>query len=121
MSERIRWLNHKGVKILLNDYNGLEGENLLKQIDISVLYINQTKKDDLLLLIDILNIEVSKESQLKFAEAGKQIKKQCKKIAVIGLTPVKRNIVNIINKITGLGAVGMKTEIMAKNWLVSNQ
>lgn len=119
MAERIRWINHKGIKILINDYNGLQGNGLLKQIELCVLYIKQAKKNDILLLIDVLNTEVSKESQLKFAEAAKQIKEHCTKVAIIGLTPVKRTIVNVINKVTGLGAVGMKSDIIAKNWLVT--
>ncbi len=121
MSARIRWINHKGVKILVNDYNGLQGKNLLKQIDLCVLFIKQTKKNDILLLIDILNVEVSKESQIKFAGAAKQVKEHCKKVAIIGLTPVKRTIINTINKITGLGGICMKNDIMAKNWLTTNQ
>ena len=120
MAQRIRWINHRGVRILVNDYNGLLGKKLIEQIDLCVLFIKQSKKNDILLLIDVYNVEVSKESQLKFAEAAKQVKEYCNKIAIIGLTPVKRNIVTIINKITGLGAVGMKTDIIAKNWLVSN-
>lgn len=121
MINRIRWINHKGVKILVNDYNGLQGKNLLNQIDLCVQYIKQSKKNDLLLLIDIHNVEVSAQSQLKFAEAAKQVAENCAKVAVIGLTPVKRKIVAIISKITGIGATGMETDIMAKDWLITGQ
>ena len=119
MDYRIRWITHKGKKILVNDYHGMEGKNLLAQIDTCVLYIKKSKQKDIFLLVNVEHVEVSTASQLKFAEAAKHIKTYCKKTAVIGLTPIKRKIVNAINAITGLGAKGFQTDIEAKNWLIS--
>jgi uncharacterized protein with PhoU and TrkA domain len=99
----------------------MEGKKLLNQIDLCVTFIKQTGKNDILLLVDVMNVEVSTASQLKFAEAAKQVKEFTKKTVVVGLTPVKRTIANAINKITGLGARGMETDIEAKDWLISNK
>lgn len=121
MDSIIRWINHKGAKILVNDYHGLQGQNLINNIDACVHFVIKSKEKEIFLLINVEKTEVSVESQLKFASGAKQIKGHCKKIAVIGLTPVKRNIVNAINKITGLGARGFDTEIKARNWLVKKE
>ena len=120
MDYRIRWITYKGKKILVNDYHGMEGKNLLDQIDICVLYIVKSKEKEISLLVNLEHVEVSTASQLKFAEAARHIKEYCKKTAVIGLTPIKRKILNAINAITGLGAKGFKTDIEAKNWLISD-
>lgn len=120
MDYRIRWMTYKGKKILVNDYHGMEGKKLLSQIDMCVLFIIKSKEKEISLLVNVEHVEVSKASQLKFAEAARHIKKYCKKTAVIGLTPTKRKIVNAINAITGLGAKGFKTDLEAKNWLISD-
>lgn len=121
MDKRIKWTSHKGVKILMNDYQGLQGKMLLNQVDACVYFITKSETKDILLLVNIENAEVSKASMIKFTEASKQIKHSCKKIALIGLTPIKRKITNIINTVTGLGAIGFKTEFEAKNWLISTK
>ena len=119
MDKRIKWIHHKGTKILMNNYQGLQGELLLNQVDACVYKIKKSEAKGILLLVDIENAEVSKASVIKFTEAAKQIKGKCKKIALVGLTPVKRKIAIIINKMTGLEATGFETEIKAKNWLIS--
>ena len=117
MSDRIHWTNHRSVKILVNNYHGLQGEALLEQIDLCVEYIQASGRKDILLLVDVTDVEVSMEGWLRFAGASKQIKGFCKRVAVIGLTPVKANILNAINGVVGLGAKGIKDEQRAKNWL----
>jgi len=118
-NHRVRWVTHRGNKILVNNYHGLTGEKLLSFIDYCVHHIKKTGKSDILLLIDVEKTEVSTASQLKFAEASRKIKNSCSKVAVIGLTDIKRKIVNAINKVTGLEAKVFKTALEARNWLTS--
>jgi hypothetical protein len=121
MPERIRWIQHKGIKALLNDYRYMEGRKLLDQVDACVEHIVSSGKNDIVLLLDIEKVEVSSRSQLKFAAAAKQVKPHCKRTAIAGLDDVKRNILGIVNKVTGMNALGFKTELEAKDWLICRE
>lgn len=119
MVERLRWKTHKGERVLIADFFGMQVEkDLNDQAEAATQSILELNKNDLLLLVNVANTLDSKSSQIKFAECAKRLKPCCKKIAVTGLTPVKQAIVGVINKITNLGIRGFATETEACDWLI---
>ena len=82
-------------------------------------FVEKLEEKPINLLLNVRNVEVSKESQLRFAGAAKQVKEYCAKIAVVGVTPVIQVIINAINKVTGIGARAFKLELEAKEWLIA--
>ena len=119
MAERTKMRNHKGTLILIADFFGIQNEKeLIDDAGVVTATITQMKRTDIRLLVNVTNTNDSKAAQLKFAECAKQLRPYCQKIAVIGITPVKTGIVNIINKFMNLGIKSFPTEQAACDWLI---
>ena len=120
MSERIRWVNHQGSKILVFDFSCLIGSSIVEQADLCRDYIINYNKNNILLLVDVTRTADIPEAQMRFAEIAKEIKPLTKKTAVLGLSSVKILVTNIINKISNINAKGFISEEKARRWLCDN-
>ena len=119
IEKRFKWIEYKGVEILLNDYSNLTGENFIETLNILTEHFLEQKKENILLLLDIRNSYSNKEIIEALNKASKRIKPFVKKSAVIGVTGVKKILLNVINKVSSLGANPFSTEEDAKEWLAS--
>jgi len=72
----------------------------------------------LLVLINIQYSTDTKHTQIAFRKAGAQIRPVAHKIAVVGLTPVKRILLNAVVRATNIRARGFSDPTSAKNWLI---
>ena len=120
MNNRITWSQFQGKKILSADFSGLISErNLVEQVEQTLRFINEKCDSNSLIFIDITNTNNSVKSQIKFTEAAKQIERKSKKVAVIGLTPVKNLVLGVINKLTSLVIKPFKDKESAYKWLIA--
>ena len=119
IEERFKWIEYKGVEILLNDYSNLTGENFIETLNTLTEHFIAQEKKDILLLLDVRNSYSNKEIIEALNKSSKRIKPFVKKSAVIGVTGVKKILLNVINKVSSLGANPFTSEEEAKDWLVS--
>jgi len=119
IEKRFKWVEYKGAEILLNDYSNLTGENFIETLQVLTEHFLKQEKKDILLLLDVRNSYSNKEIIEALNKASKRIKPFVKKSAVIGVTGVKKILLNVINKVSSLGANPFSSEEDAKEWLVS--
>ena len=117
---RMKWFEYKDKEILLDDYTNLYPEQFAPLVkNIANLTLESGKKD-ILLIVDVTNSYANKEAVNAFVEAGKISKDLLTKTAVVGITGVKKILLNIVNKFSGANAKTFATLDEAKEWLISN-
>ena len=112
------WITYKGKEILYDDYRNLSGEKFSALVDVQVSLTLESGKKNILSLVDVRNSYAIKETVDVFNNAGKVTKGIAIKTAVLGITGVKKIFLNVINKITNIGAKPFNTIEEAKDWLV---
>lgn len=114
---KIKWINHKGKRILHIDYSGLTDQEMLKQLDYgSGLMLKE--KEPFLYYGNFSETTISTEFMQKANEWGKQTNKVTQKMAVVGLTSGVRSILlNTYNMMTGSKMKVFKTEQEALDYL----
>ena len=119
IEERVKWINYKEKEILYDDYTNLQGDEFVEAIKVISNHLMNSGKKDILLLIDINNSYTNKTVVNAFTEAGKRVRPIVKKTAVLGITGVKKVLLNVVNKLSSIDANPFSTEEDAKDWLVS--
>lgn len=121
MEARIRWINHKGKRIVYVDYTNLSSND--KKAFFAV--IDQAREfvlkagSNLLLLVDVRNSFGDSEIMARLKQDGKDEKPFIHKQAVVGITGFKGVLLAAVNSFTGLGIKPFDTLDQAKDWLVS--
>ena len=115
---RMKWITYKGKEILLDDYSNIMPEQFAPLIQQITNLTFQSGKKDILLNVDVTGAFANKEAINAFSESGKKSKILLKKTAVVGITGVKKILLNIVNKFTGLSAKPVSTLEAAKEWLI---
>ncbi|MBN1412214.1 MAG: hypothetical protein JW969_15320 [Spirochaetales bacterium] len=118
MDQRIHWLKCGDKKILVSDYSGLTTEELMEYFSKSNEVVLQSK-EKVLLLTDFSNTKIDKViiQRLKDAEA-KKVAMNVRRTAVLGITGIKRQILNFYNAATGSNARAFSTRKEAIYWLL---
>jgi len=119
VKERMKWFTYKGKEILLDDYSNLNQEVFLQLIYQITDLTFKSGKTDILLIVDVTHSFANKEIIKAFKESGKRSKPILNKTAVLGITGVKKILLNVVNKFTGLNAKVFSTMEEAKEWLVA--
>jgi len=119
IEKRVKWIEYKEVKILINDYSNLTGENFIETLQILTEHFLKQNYEDILLLLDIRNSYSNMEIIEALNISSKRIKPFVKKSAVLGVTGVKKILLSVVNKISSLGAKPFVSEEEAKEWLIS--
>lgn len=116
---RMKWVKHSNKKILYQDYTNLDGDEIAELIPIFTYLELQYKEIDRLQLLNFTNSYASKPALNALSEAARVTKHLYTKTAVLGITGVKKILLNMLNRITSIGAKAFATEEKAKNWLIS--
>ncbi len=115
---KLKWINHKGKRILSADYSGLTEQEMIKQLDYGSAMLLK-EKDPILYYGNFTDTTISTEFMQKANEWGKQTNKVIQKMAVVGLTSGVRSILlNTYNMMTGSKMKVFKTEQEALDYLV---
>lgn len=100
MSERVKWITHKGEQILLSNYSGLNEDQYLNEIEeTEEILICAVKKKPayLLALTDLSNTTTTPKITAR-SKACKMILKGVKATtAIVGVTETKRVIASIVS------------------------
>ena len=116
---RMKWISHKGKDILYEDYTNLTGKQIARLVPAITKITEEKDYKDILLLLDLSNSFANKEATNAFGESGKISQGRLKKTAVLGITGVKKVLLNFVNKVSKVDAKPFDTEEEAKNYLVS--
>ena len=69
MSDRIKWIDYKGHKILFSDYSGLQEKEYLQEVDAAIELCKEIEPGSLLLnFTDVSNTHTTKKVQMKHRE-----------------------------------------------------
>jgi hypothetical protein len=116
---RMKWLTHNGKDILYEDYTNLTGEQIARLVPAITKITEEKDYKDILLLLDFTNSFANKEATNAFGESGKVSKDRLKKTAVLGITGVKKVLLNFVNRVSKVDAKPFSSEEDAKEWLIS--
>ncbi len=115
---RQKWTKYKGKEILYEDYSNLTGKEIAKRVPIFSHLELQMEKKDMLLIIDLSNSFANDGAVKAFTEAGKQTEDLFSKTAVLGITGVKKILLNVVNKLTNVNAKPFSKIEDAKEYLI---
>ena len=118
--ERCRNIVHHDKTILLLDYEGLRGEELLNTIKTATQHMLDAQPGKLLVLANFTNTYLNDEimGYLTGTES-KTASKNAKKLAVVGMTGIKKLFLNVYNSISTTQAKTCTTIEAAKDYLVT--
>ncbi len=121
LEDRVEWIIHKNKKILLADYSQLKGSDLMVVFKKSKITQEKAGKN-VLLMVDFTGAKANNEIVSALKKAGKELDKDMKKTAVIGLAPLHRIFYNGYIQVTGQG---YKTKVFqlreeSLDWLSSD-
>ncbi len=114
----VNMMEHKGKKIHYFDFTGLLGDELLNALKLTGKIIDESGKDDNLVIANYTNTYANDEVMafLKSAENKRTVKK-IKKSAVIGIAGVKKILLNAYNSISGANSKAVNTMEEAKKFI----
>jgi len=116
---RLKWITYKEIEILIQDYTGLEGDDIARIMPAMTDQILKSDKKDILNIVDIRDSFGNKAAVNAFIKYSKIIKHLLKKTAALGVTGVKKVLLNSINMVSSVGARAFKSDEEAKEWLIS--
>ncbi|KKM16282.1 hypothetical protein LCGC14_1687390 [marine sediment metagenome] len=118
VKERLKWITYKEKEILYEDYTNLTGNEIAIRVPIFSHLEFKMGKKDMLLIVDLSNSFASKAAVKAFTEAGKVTEELFSKTAVLGITGVKKILLNVVNKLTSVNAKPFTDIESAKDYLI---
>lgn len=121
MEQRVKWISHKGKRVIYVDYTNLSSTEKKKFYEA----IDQAKEfilkggNNLLLLVDVRESFGDSEIIARLKQDGKEEKPFIAKQAVVGITGMKSILLSAVNTFTGIGMKPFDSVEQAKDWLVS--
>jgi len=112
------WVIHKGKKILLISYRDLSPEQKLAQIREATQIIQASGSSENLTLTDVTDCFVDKEFIELAKQEGKKSLALTKKAAIVGVTGIKKILLDAVNKFSSKPRKPFSTIAQAKDWLV---
>ncbi|MBN1801952.1 MAG: hypothetical protein JW891_10625 [Candidatus Lokiarchaeota archaeon] len=113
-----KWENYKGQQILICDYRNLRGKEYIAAIEENLSNARRSNRTDLLILTDIRDSVVDVEVSNKLKELAGDIKKITKKMAIVGLTGLKKLMLKFLNKVASMNIKPFEDINVAKEWLI---
>ena len=118
MTERIRWIEHKGKQILFADYSNLQGEECINAVKGFEDFLVNLGKNELLIFVDAQNSDLDDVGFEVGRKVAKMVKPYIKKEAIIGITKGKETLLTLVNIFSDIGIKPFDTMEEAKDWLV---
>ncbi len=115
----VQWIEYKGHKILYADYRGLVSEDKMLENLKAEEEFYKTISSKILSLNDYRDTYVSNNFINKVTELGKINKDKNLKSAILGISGVKKLLLNTFSTISGMPVRSFSDETEAKEYLVS--
>ncbi len=121
LNDRMFLIEHKGIKIVVSDYSGLQGFDFINQIKTNDSYVirsGREKGEKYLILTDIRDAGVTKDVLAQFRSTVNDIKPFVKASAIVGVEGFKKHFLNFINVSSAFKTKAFSDPEQAKEWLV---
>jgi Holliday junction resolvasome RuvABC endonuclease subunit len=112
------WETYKGKRIFRGRYANLTLEEIRAEVVAVEKEMVQQPLDSVLLLVDTAGTDASPEALRHFKNVALHSEEYVHKAAVLGVTGVKRMILEIIVRFSGMNLIPFSDEQEAKDWLV---
>jgi len=116
-----KWIEHGGKKIFYQDFsnNFLDENKVVQELnDVQAIVLSEPE-NSVLVLSNFENTKISSKLIPLLNDASAKTKSHVHKTAVLGITGIKRQLGDLLSKITGQPLMYFTSEIDAMEWLVS--
>jgi hypothetical protein len=117
--ERIKFIEHKGKKILHLDFTQARADEVIQIIREAKGVIAAQPEKSILTLTDVTNIKFNSAAADAMKEFASHNKPYVSAAAVVGVTGLKQVIYNAVVRFTGRNLVAFDSHGQAKDWLVT--
>lgn len=118
-----KWIEYENKKIRFTDFSGLKDEDFVSAITDSleqdIKEFSRTPNIKQRILIDYSGSVINPGAAKALRESGEKSKMYTAKVAVIGITGVKKILLNLANQVTGNSLTAFDDRETALKWLVS--
>jgi hypothetical protein len=121
IERRIRWIEHKGKRILLADFSGLVGDQGLPLLDREAMLMQDARRK-VLVLVDLTNGIANEAFLARARTLGKAVfMPNSEKRAIVGVTGFRGILLTAYTRFIGTNNIQrtFATVEEAKDWLVS--
>jgi hypothetical protein len=116
----VKWIEHKGKRILYVDFRGLEEKEMIQTLDALAKEIAGSR-GELLVLNNFEGTRATAGFMSRAKQTGKdKVGTKVAKSAAVGITGVKEVLLVAYNKFTGRNLMSFKTEAQALDWLAKD-
>lgn len=114
------YINHKNKEILYVDHRGLKSQEIISNIRQMIPISEKCKDKSLLGLFDFRDVIIDDEI-MKFIKSPENVNanKYYKKSAILGVTGMRKVLLNVFNTLLGREVKAFENEEEAKEYLVS--
>jgi len=112
------WEVYKGKRIFRGRYDHLTLEEVQSEASAVEKEMVQQPPNSVLLLIDTAGTDASPEALRAFKNVARRSNEHVRKSAILGVTGVRRMILEIVRRFSGMALVPFSDEQEAKDWLV---
>lgn len=115
-----KFIKIKDKDILYVDHRGLGSDDVVKNIHEANIMIKNFKGQELYLFLDFRDVILDNKI-MKFANSDETVNanKYCKKVAILGMTGLKKVTLNLFNVFIGRECKALDTEEQANAYLTS--
>ena len=119
---RSTWIEHKGKRIFFQDFsqNFYNSAAVKSELDEVQKIVIAEPQNSVLVLSDFRDTAIAGDLISAMNEASKATKAHIRKTAVLGVTGVKRQLADLLTKLTGQPLKYFDDIEAAKNWLVED-
>ncbi len=116
----VKFITHKGTRILYIDLAGLDKEEVLVSLQQGRALIDQEPENSILTLTDVSNADESRDSRNAIKDFAARNKPYVRMGAVVGISGIKKLTYNTLLVITGRRNLSLFDDLeTARDWLVS--
>ena len=99
MSDRVSWIEHKGVKILYADYSGTSGQAFIDVVDEFESELAKQAPGSVVTLTNVTNTVITNELRARLRALTERTRGISRKAAAVGITGFKRAIAVLLRSV----------------------
>jgi hypothetical protein len=115
--ERFKWSTYDGKLVLHQDFSGLSKSELINHFQESHFRIRNKGCRDLIVITNIRNIKIDKNTSIEFENLAKYNKTFIKESAVYGVGPLQKVALESVGRLTGRRFSVFREETEAQDWI----
>ena len=123
MENRLKWLEHKGHKILYVDYSKMKGVEIadFSNGPVSELYLTLPEDRETLILVNCTNAFANTQAMEALKKSNSLLVNRLKRGAVFEVSKVQKTLLNLLNKFTRVPFEPFSTQEDALEYLIVDE